>query len=184
MKRKIMIYVLSILCIFIVSCDSTGIKENNEGRKEESELENTEFVNSEEELINALNNYYSVTINDNITSNNELIIEEEFFKTDTAEENNVVNIGIRINLFSKDENNNIINNYVLEAPSLTIQSENTIIKGGTFIGDIYIEAKGFEIDNTKVKGNLYFKDEETKNTFVKSNTASVQGQIRVEGDES
>lgn len=184
MKRKIMIYVLSILCIFIVSCDSTGIKENNKGRKEESEFENTEFVNSEEELINALNNYYSVTINDNITSNNALIIEEEFFKTDTTEENKIINIGRRINLFSKDEDNNIINNYVLEAPSLTIQSENTIIKGGTFIGDIYIEAKGFEIDNTKVKGNLYFKDEETKNTFIKSNAASVQGKIRVEGDES
>ena len=180
MKRKIIIYVLSILCVFMIGCDSTGTKENNEVSNEKDEFQNTEFVKNEGELTYALTNDYSITITDNITSDNPLIIEGEFFKTDTTEENNVVKVGRKLNLFSKDEDNNIINNYVLEAPSLTIQSENTIIKGGTFIGDIYIKAKGFEIDNTKVKGNLYFKDEETKGTFIKSNAASVQGKISVE----
>ena len=150
MKRKIIIYVLSILCVFMIGCDSTGTKENNEVSNEKDEFQNTEFVKNEGELTYALTNDYSITITDNITSDNPLIIEGEFFKTDTTEENNVVKVGRKLNLFSKDEDNNIINNYVLEAPSLTIQSENTIIKGGTFIGDIYIKAKGFEIDNTKV----------------------------------
>lgn len=179
MKRKIIIYALSILCILMVGCNSTGIEENNEASNENDEFENTEFVNNEEELINGLTNDYSVTIIDNITSNNNLIIEGEFFKTDTTEENNVVSIGRKLNLYSKDEENNVINNYVLEAPSLTIQSENTVIKGGTFVGNIYIEAKGFEIDNTKIKGNLYFKSQEAKDTFVKSNASSIQGKISV-----
>lgn len=184
MKRKVIIYALPILCILMVGCDSTRIKENNEVSNENTEFKNTEFVNTEEELINALTNDYSVTITDNITSNNELIIEGEFLKTDTTEENNVVSVGRKLNLYSKDDNNNVINNYVLEAPSLTIQSENTVIKGGTFIGDVYIEAKGFEIDNTKIKGNLYFKNEEAKGTFVKSNASSVQGKISVKEKES
>ena len=145
MKRKIIIYVLSILCVFMIGCDSTGTKENNEVSNEKDEFQNTEFVKNEGELTYALTNDYSITITDNITSDNPLIIEGEFFKTDTTEENNVVKVGRKLNLFSKDEDNNIINNYVLEAPSLTIQSENTIIKGGTFIGDIILRLKGLKL---------------------------------------
>ena len=111
MKRKIIIYVLSILCVFMIGCDSTGTKENNEVSNEKDEFQNTEFVKNEGELTYALTNDYSITITDNITSDNPLIIEGEFFKTDTTEENNVVKVGRKLNLFSKDEDNNIINNY-------------------------------------------------------------------------
>ena len=108
MKRKIIIYVLSILCVFMIGCDSTGTKENNEVSNEKDEFQNTEFVKNEGELTYALTNDYSITITDNITSDNPLIIEGEFFKTDTTEENNVVKVGRKLNLFSKDEDNNII----------------------------------------------------------------------------
>lgn len=50
MKRKIIIYVLSILCVFMIGCDSTGTKENNEVSNEKDEFQNTEFVKNEGEL--------------------------------------------------------------------------------------------------------------------------------------
>ena len=50
---------------------------------------------------------------------------------------------------------------------MTVQSENFKIQGGTFVGDVYVEANGFTVDATaKVDGNVYYKSDEFKASAV------------------
>ena len=109
-----------------------------------------------------------------------LIMEGDFSKTDTTEENKVSHIGRELNLFYIDTSNNFINSYTLSVPKLVIKSNDTTIRGGKIKGDIYVESNGLILDDTKVEGNIYFKDKKNKDSFKLENTASVSGNIEIE----
>lgn len=68
----------------------------------------------------------------------------------------------------------------MNVPKLVIKSNDTTIKGGKIKGNIYVEAKGVILDDTKLQGNIYFKDEKLKDTFKLENTATVSGNIKVQ----
>ena len=107
-------------------------------------------------------------------------MEGNFSKTDTTEGNKVTHIGRELNLFYIDNSNNVINSYTLRVPKLVIRSNDTTIKGGKIKGDIYVESDGLILDDTKVEGNIYFKDKKNKDSFKLENTASVSGNIEIE----
>jgi len=62
---------------------------------------------------------------------------------------------------------------------LIVRSENARIQGGTFIGDVYVESKGFSVVDAKVQGNVYFASEELKSTFKLENNGMVTGVTEV-----
>jgi len=101
----------------------------------------------------------------------ELVLEGEFH--DKGDKNNP--LYRKIALYTQDENRNVTNRFTLTAPKLTIRSENAKIQGGTFKGDVYVEAKGFAITDAKVEGNVYFASEEAKSTFKLDNGGTVTG---------
>lgn len=66
----------------------------------------------------------------------------------------------KLALYTQDSDRNIIDSFTLTAPKLTVQSDNTRLQGGTFAGDVYVEANNFSIPDGTIEGNLYFASEE------------------------
>ena len=185
LNSLILLYLL--LLTFFIGCSDINDKVNNnsttseiENEEEADKFEGSLIVTNEEELAIALKENYSITIKNDINSSNELIIEGDFSKTDTTEGNKVTHVGRKLNLFYIDSDNNTINNYTLNVPKLVIKSNDTTIKGGKIKCDIYVESNGLILDDTKVEGNLYFKNKNNEDSFKLQNTASVSGNIEVE----
>ena len=53
------------------------------------------------------------------------------------------------------------------------------IKGGTFKGDVYVEANNFELVDATIDGNIYFKDQAAKDSFKMDDTSKVTGTMDV-----
>jgi hypothetical protein len=136
------------------------------------------IVDNEDAFIKAISKdgtWIICTLKD-LTINKELVLEGEFHDKD--DENNP--LFRKIALYTQDDNRNVTNRFTLAAPKLTIRSENARIQGGTFKGDVYVEAKGFTITDGKVDGNVYFASEEAKSTFKLENGGTVTGTQEVQ----
>ncbi|RCW57451.1 MULTISPECIES: hypothetical protein [Halanaerobium] len=84
----------------------------------------------------------------------------------------------KLALYDQDDDHNVTDRYTLEAPSITVKSPSTRFKAGTFVGDVYVEAEGFELETGfTVDGNIYFENEAAKNSFVISGGATVTGDL-------
>lgn len=189
MKGKILLLACLVILILFSGCNSEDRDlinkdddvEINGEKLLEDESQNTSMIRNEEELIVALKESYSITIKNDVNCKNDIIMEGDFSKTDTTEINKVIDVGRELNIFYIDQSTNVINNYVLEAPNLVIKSKDTTIKGGKFIGNIYVESNGFVLDDTKIDGNIYFRNLESKESFVIKNTSSISGEIAIKG---
>ncbi len=133
----------------------------------------------EETLEEGLKNYYAITILNDIKTEKDLILEGEFSKTDTSIEDKVVGTGRILQLCEVDENGVVIGEYSLTTNRITIKSEKTILKGGKFVGDIYVNADQFILSDVEVEGNIFFTNEKFKNTFKIENNSTVSGSIEV-----
>lgn len=98
-----------------------------------------------------------------------------FTKPDAADAKKMVPAGRKIALYNQDDKRVKTATYTLQAPKMTVKSENTKIQGGTFKGDVYVEAKGFTIVDGKVDGNVYFANDEVKASFVMGKDGSITG---------
>lgn len=85
----------------------------------------------------------------------------------------------KIALYTQDADHNITNSFKLTAPKLTVRSENTRIQGGTFIGDVYVEADGFAVVNATIEGNVYFSDAKYQATYSAADQGKVTGVTEV-----
>lgn len=81
----------------------------------------------------------------------------------------------KIALYTQDENRNVTARFKLTAPKLIVRSENTRVQGGTFVGDVYVEAKNFQVVDATIEGNVYFANEEAQSTFKLDNNGKVTG---------
>ena len=81
----------------------------------------------------------------------------------------------KVALYAQDADFNITSRYTLTLKSLTVRSVVASLQHGTFKGDLYIEVNGFKLIDTKVEGNVYFRSEEFKESFVMDDKSSVTG---------
>ena len=101
-----------------------------------------------------------IAILNDLTVNEEVTVAGQFHDKGQADRE----IYRKIALYAQDENHNITADYMLTVPKLTVQSENLRIQGGMVKGDVYVEAKGFNLHETSsIEGNLYFANDEVKN---------------------
>ena len=131
------------------------------------------IVNSEEAFLNAISKdgtWIIATLND-LTFDQDLVLEGEFTNRDV--------VARKIALYEQDADKNITASYKLTAPKLTVTSENARIQGGTFVGDVYVEANGFLLVDATVEGNIYFASEEFKASFDASENGEVTGVTEV-----
>lgn len=83
-------------------------------------------------------------------------------------------------LYAQDEDHNITNRYTLTAPKLIIRHENVRIQGGTFKGDVYVEAEGFHLRDATIDGDIYFDSDDLKSSFEMDDASKVTGEMIVE----
>lgn len=81
----------------------------------------------------------------------------------------------KIALYTQDENKVVTASFKLTAPKLTINSINARIQSGTFVGDVYVSAKNFQLVKATVEGNVYFTNEEAQSTFKMDEASKITG---------
>lgn len=109
-----------------------------------------------------------VAILNDLTLNEEVTVAGQFHDKGQADRE----VYRKIALYAQDANHNITANYMLTVPKLIVQSENLRIQGGMVMGDVYVEAKGFNLHETsKIEGNLYFANDEVKTA------AKIEGKV-------
>ncbi|MBN2221060.1 MAG: hypothetical protein JW708_02565 [Vallitaleaceae bacterium] len=125
-------------------------------------------------LVNALSangTWIACTLND-IVLTEDLVVEGEFKNDDK--------VARKIALYTQDENRKITAQFNLTAPKMVVKSENTKVQGGTFIGDVYVEANGFQVGaSATVQGNIYFASQEYMDSFILDETGKVTGTTEV-----
>ena len=139
------------------------------------------IVNHEDDLATALsvNGNWIVAVVNDIYSKKDVVIEGDFYnKGDTAND-----LYRKIALYAQDEDHNVTARFTLVAKKLTITSTNTKIHGGTFKGDVYVQANGFTVQDATIDGNIYFSSQEYKDSFVlptdEGKAGTVTGSMKV-----
>lgn len=69
--------------------------------------------------------------------------------------------------------------YVVTAPNMIIQSENTLMEYSTFKGDVYVESPGFTTMDSSIEGNLYFASQELMDAFKVDEKTTISGETAV-----
>ncbi|MRH42856.1 hypothetical protein GH741_09175 [Aquibacillus halophilus] len=112
-----------------------------------------------------------IIFHEDMAVDQELVLEGEFTSKDEPAR--------KLALYAQDEDRNITDSYTLTAPSLTIKSENARIQGGTFVGDVYVEANGFTLPDGTVEGNVYFANADYESSADLSG-GTVTGTVEVQ----
>lgn len=179
MKTKKAIALLAVLAILFVGCATNETEPEGTptgtptATPTVDAVTTASIVNNETAFLKAITKdgtWIIATLND-LTIDQELVLEGKFTYKDVVQR--------KIALYAQDASHNVTERYNLKAPKLTIKSENAKIQGGTFIGDVYVEANGFSVVDAKVEGNIYFAEEGFKSTFKLDNGGTVSGVTEV-----
>lgn len=156
--------------------EKTETTETTESSEEVDAVTTASIVDSPDALVNGLSadgTWIVATLND-IEVADDIVVDGQFEHREAIDR--------KLALYTQDEERNITAQFTLTAPKLTVKSENFRITGGTFKGDVYVEAPGFKLDKAStVDGNIYFASKELLDTFVVSDTSAVTGTIAVDG---
>lgn len=177
MKKFSKLFVLPVAMLTLAACGNGGDEGNGDTDGEDTDATTgaTEvYVDSEETLL------------DGISEDGPwIIIFEEDFETEedlvlTGDvEGHSGELERKLALYTQDEDRNITDQFTLTAPSLTIQSENARIQGGTFAGDVVVEADGFSMPDGTIDGNLTFTSAEFEESADLSE-GTVTGEVSVD----
>lgn len=85
----------------------------------------------------------------------------------------------KLALYAQDENRTVTARYTLSAQRLVVNSENTRIQEGTFVGDVYVRSPGFHLVGATVDGNVYFETQELRDSFEMDEASQIIGELRV-----
>ncbi|MGG7177744.1 hypothetical protein ACQPU1_09135 [Clostridium paraputrificum] len=134
-------------------------------------------VTDESQLIKALgkDGTWIVLLQNDISTSKDLVVEGDLQKPSNEDSSVMIAAGRKLALYNQNDKKEITARYTLTAPKLTVKSESTTIKGGTFKGDIYVESKNFTLVDAKVEGNIYFLNKEAKDTYKLEEGSSVTG---------
>lgn len=167
MKKVLVIILIMIIVLSLIGCirkdevnDKDVIIQTPNPTEEIVEQEETvdtvtaaSIVDNGPDLQKALSAdgaWIAATLNDIVIAD-DLIVDGQFENKDV--------VARKIALYTQDAEHNILDEFSLTAPKLIIRSENTKLQGGTFIGDIYVEADGFILNEAKVEGNVYYSNQ-------------------------
>lgn len=112
-----------------------------------------------------------IAITEDVSVNEEIVVTGEFTNRDEPAR--------KIALYAQDADRNITDRYTLTAPRMVVESPVARIQGGTFVGDVYVDANGFQIVDATVDGDVVFSSAEYRES-AEVDDGSVTGQISVE----
>ncbi|NLY44258.1 MAG: hypothetical protein GX066_09940 [Clostridiaceae bacterium] len=171
-KIKLIALLLVISTVLLAGCGAKQTKAPGSGQADL--VTAASMVSDQDSLLKAASKdgTWIICLTKDIVVDKEIVLEGEF--------KNRGEVDRKIALYSQDENRNKTATYTLEAPKLIVRSENTRIQGGTFKGDVYVEANGFRVIDATIEGNVYFAKEEYKSSFKLENGGNVTGSIEVQ----
>lgn len=185
MKIKPLLLALTLGATLLVGCGSkteptpeTPPQTNTENKGSDA-VSGASMATDEATLQRAMKESWIVIARNDITTSKELVMEGEFTKPDKNDATKTVSAGRKLALYDQDADKNKTASYTVTAPKLVIKSKDTTIKGGTFIGDVYVEAEGFQLQDAKVEGNVYFTKQEYKDSFKIDDKSAVTGATEV-----
>jgi len=162
-----------------VTDDTEEVAEDTEETSEESDATTgatQSVIGSADDLEEAMsaNGGWIVIFEGDVETDQELVLEEG-----PTNDGEVVR---KLALYTQDDDRNILEQFTLTAPSVTIESENSRIQGGTVAGDVYVNANNFSMPDGTVDGDLIFGSEEYQES-ADLEEGEVTGEVRVEGGE-
>ncbi len=193
----------SLLCLMLTACNTNTGKETTTETNTKNEVttetntetsqntDTSEKANENEVATDAIStpsvtgdkeevkkslskdgNWITAVLND-ITLEEELKVDGEFHsKGDITKE-----IYRKLALYSQDADKKVTGTFTLTVPKMTVTSENFRIQEGTVVGDIDVDANGFELKNATVEGNITFTKPEFKES-AKLEEGKVTGEIK------
>lgn len=163
-----------LISIAFIGCGNREETETTEKPKDADTVSSASVNDTARGFIEAAgeDGTWIIAITRDISTDREIVVEGQFTRRDE--------IYRKIALYAQDEERNVTDRYTLTAPKLTVRSENTRIQGGTFVGDVYVEANKFHIYDGKVEGNIYFASEEYKSSFSLQEGGEVTGDLKVQ----
>ncbi|TDX52116.1 hypothetical protein [Orenia marismortui] len=169
MKKYLSLSLIFLLSIVVLTgCAGNKSVTTNQETKAETDLVTTaSIVSDEDAFIKAISkdgNWIVATLND-LTFDQEIVVEGEFHNKGKSSND----LYRKLAPYAQDEDHNITERYTITAPKMIIKSPNTRFQGGIFVGDIYVQANGFNVNKATVKGNIYFAKAEYKESFEVSN---------------
>ncbi|WHH59564.1 hypothetical protein [Petroclostridium sp. X23] len=187
MKFKSVVVSVALATALLAGCGAKEAEEKKEVQTppaaQEQKAEQVDvvttasLVNEEAAFLKAISKdgTWIVCTLEDMKIDKELVLEGEFHnKNDAAQP-----LYRKLALYAQDADHKVTARYTLTAPKLTIKSPNAKIQGGTFKGDVYVEANGFIVQDAKIEGNVYFANEEFKSTFKTEKEGTVTGTTEV-----
>jgi hypothetical protein len=181
MMKKLSIFLVLILTFSLLMGCAAGNKPEDNGAANDGDstdaTTSASVVTDTESFKKAAgeDGTWIIIFEEDVTVDEEIVLEGEFHDKDN-EENDLYR---KIAPYAQDADHNITERYTVTAPKLTVKSPNTRLQGGTFAGDIYVEAEGFNLSDATVDGNVYFATEELKSAFELDEKSTVTGSIEV-----
>lgn len=199
MKSKQLIAAIMLATTFMIGCSSKekvdeknpptvtdGTHENNNGNTNgttnNDATTSASRATDEASLMKAAgkNGSWIIIVQKDLTVDKDVVVEGEITKPDKNDATKMVPAGRKLALYDQNDKKEITANYTLKAPKLIIKSTDMTIKGGTFVGDVYVESKNFTLMDTKIEGNVYFTNKEAQDTFKLGDNASVTGKTELQ----
>jgi hypothetical protein len=182
MKLKVLILSLTLSAALLAGCSSTKAPATETPTAEASvdAVTTASLVDTETDFEKGISKdgaWIIATLND-LTFDKELVLDGEF-KNGKKNDDGTDAIQRKIALYAQDADHKVTARYTLTAPKLTVTSPNARIQGGTFVGDVYVEAENFSIVDATVEGNVYFASEDLKATFKLEKEGKVTGATEV-----
>lgn len=192
MKRKFKVFLTLLLAVgLLVACggndtdtgvDSgdvgtdTGVDSGDEGTDTDV-VAAASFAGDAEELKATAgdNGTWIIIPTTDITLEDELVVSGTFH--DQGDDAN--DVYRKFAAYEADEDQNITAQRTITTPRLVVKSENLLFKGGIIDGDVYVEADGFELDESAtITGNLVFANADLEASATI--TGTVEGETSVE----
>jgi hypothetical protein len=169
-KSALVLIVIALTSILIASCSPAVTPVLTDAVGSASIVDNATAF---EKAISTTGTWI-IAITKDLTIDKDLVLAGDFKngKKDTSGNDLLQR---KIALYTQDADRNITNRFTLTVRSLTVESALASIQHGTFKGDLYIAVDGFQLIDTKVEGNVYFRSEAFKASFLMDSTSSVTG---------
>lgn len=160
-----------VLFVLMLSLASSVFAKGKEETMEADSVTTASIVKDGDAVVRALGSdgTWMVALLNDATVKGDIVVEGEFPGKPYR----------KIALYTQDENRNITNRFSLTADKLIVRSEHTRIQGGSFIGDVVVDAIDFELVDAKVVGNVYFKTDAQMESFKKDELSEITGTIEI-----
>ncbi|MDF2804544.1 MAG: hypothetical protein K0S61_4449 [Anaerocolumna sp.] len=173
-KRKLSyLLICSMAILLLAGCNKS---DNNDKANNADAVSSASVVDNDTAFVKSISaeGNWIICLTKDLTIKEEAIVDGEFTNGKKDDSGKDI-IQRKIALYAQDADRNITDRYTLTVPQLTIKSPNASLQHGKFVGDIIVDAEGFQLIDNVVEGNIYFTSQEVKNSFLMDETSSVSG---------